>query len=169
MKFSFRNDKIDVAFDVLREVGQWLVDNGQELWQIDTLTPENLLDEYTTGNLYVMYADREDGTAPEPAAVFILQWEDPLYWPDVPPNTSSFIHKLAIRRAFAGQNLFAAIIDFWKSECMLRGIRTLELETDASRPKLMQFYERYGFKPTHQRQIHEFGQTFLCQYYVMTF
>ncbi|MVM38671.1 GNAT family N-acetyltransferase [Spirosoma sp. HMF3257] len=169
MKFSFRNDQTDVAFAVLREVGQWLVDNGQELWAIDTLTPENLLDEYTTGNFYVMYADREDGTEPEPAGVFILQWEDPLFWPDVPPNTSAFIHKLAIRRAFGGQNLFAEIIDFVRTECFRRDIKTFQLETDATRPKLMQFYERYGFQPTYQRQIHEFGQTFLCQFYVMTF
>lgn len=169
MQFSFRNDQPTIALTVLREVGQWLVDSGQELWQIDTLTQENLLDEYTTGNLYVLYADREDGSEPEPAGVFILQWEDPLYWPDVPANTSGFIHKLAIRRAFGGQNLFAAIIDFCRTECLQRGIKILQLETDATRPKLMQFYERYGFQPTYQRQIHEFGQTFLCQYYVMMF
>ena len=29
--------------------------------------------------------------------------------------------------------------------------------------------ERNGFVPTYQRSIHEFGQTFLCQYYVPRF
>ncbi|ADB40522.1 GNAT family N-acetyltransferase [Spirosoma linguale] len=169
MQFTFRNDQPDLALTILREVGQWLADNDRELWKVGTLTAENLLDEYTTGNLYVMYADREEGTGPEPAAVFILQWIDPLYWPDVPPNTSGFIHKLAIRRPFNGQNLFAAIIDFSRAECLKRGIKTLQLETDASRPKLMQFYERYGFQPTHRREMHEFGQSFTSQFYVMTF
>ncbi len=168
MTFTYRNDQPDVAIDILREVGQWLVDNDHQLWDVDTLTPENLLDEHTTGNLYVMYADRGDDP-PEPAAVFILQWQDPLYWPDVPANTSGFIHKLAIRRFFAGQNLFAAIIDFCRDECLRRGIRLLQLETDATRPKLMQFYERQGFQRTYQRQIQEFGQTFLCQFYELTF
>ena len=169
MTFSFRNDQPDVAIAVLREVGQWLVDNDRRLWNVEALTAENLLDEHTTGNLYVMYATRPDGTLPEPAGVFILQWKDPLYWPDVPPNTSGFIHKLAIRRAFAGQNLFAEIIRFCRDECLRRGIRTLQLETDATRPKLMQFYERYGFQPTYQRPLEEFGDRFLCQFYVMTF
>ena len=169
MTFSFRNDQPDIAIDVLREVGQWLVDNDQELWNVAKLTPENLLNEYTTSNFYVMYADRGEGTVPEPAGVFILQWEDPLYWPDVLPNTSGFIHKLAIRRAFSGQNLFAAIIDFCRDECLKRNIKTLQLETDATRPKLMQFYERHEFQPTYRRQIHEFEQSFLCQFYVMTF
>lgn len=169
MLFTFRNDQPDVALAILREVGQWLVDNDRELWQVDTLTAENLLNEYTTGNLFVLYADRETGAGPEPAAVFILQWVDPLYWPDVPPNTSGFIHKLAIRRPFNGQNLFAAIIDFSREECLKRAINTLQLETDATRPKLMQFYERYGFTPTYQRDMHEFGQLFTCQFYMMTF
>ncbi|GAB3943847.1 GNAT family N-acetyltransferase [Spirosoma harenae] len=168
MSFTFRNDQPELAIDILREVGQWLVDTNQELWAIDTLKSENLLDQYTTGNLYVMYA-AEEGKAPEPAAVLILQWEDPLFWPDVPPNTSGFIHKLAIRRQFAGQNLFGHILDFCRTECLKRGIDTLQLETDATRPKLMAFYERYGFQPTYQRPIHEFGQSFLCQYYIMKF
>jgi len=168
MTFSFRNDQTEVAINVLREVGQWLVDNDRELWDVDKLTAENLLDEYTTNNLYVLYADLNEGAGPEPAAVFILQWEDPLYWPEVPANTSGFIHKLAIRRPFNGQNLFAEIINFCRGECLKRGIETLQLETDATRPKLMQFYERYGFQPTYQRTVHEFGQSFLCQFYILT-
>lgn len=168
MTFLFRNDQPELAIDILREVGQWLVDRDQTLWEIDTLTSENLLDSYTAGNLYVMYAQL-GGTRSEPAAVFILQWEDPLYWPDVPANTSGFIHKLAIRRAFTGQNLFAAILDFCRTECLRRGIKTLQLETDATRPRLMAFYERHGFTPTYQRPMHEFGQSFLCQFYIMTF
>lgn len=168
MTFSFRNDQPEVAVDVLREVGQWLVDNDRELWNVEALTLENLIDDFTRDQLYVMYADREDGTPPEPAAVFILQWEDPHYWPDVPVNTSGFIHKLAIRRPFNGQNLFASIVDFCRNECLKRGIQTLELETDAERPKLTQFYERHGFQPTYQRVMHEFGKSFTCQFYILT-
>lgn len=169
MTFSFRNDQPNVAINLLREVGQWLVDNDRRLWNVEALTTENLLDEHTTGNLYVMYADRHDGAGPEPASAFILQWEDPLYWPDVPPNTSGFIHKLAIRQPFTGQNLFDAIVHFCREECLRRGIQMLQLETDSSRPKLMQFYERHGFQPTYQRQMEEFGDTFLSQFYIMTF
>ncbi|SFE60806.1 GNAT family N-acetyltransferase [Spirosoma endophyticum] len=167
MTFTFRNDQPDLAIDILREVGQWLAENDRELWEVDTLTPKNILDQFTTNNLYVMYADKQDGTTPEPAAVFILQWEDPLFWPDVPANTSGFIHKLAIRRPFNGQNLFATILDFSRDECLKRGIKTLQLETDATRPKLMQFYERHGFQPTYQRAMEEFGQSFLSQFYVL--
>lgn len=163
MLFSFRNDQPDEFLAILREVGQWLVDSNQTLWNIDTLTADNLIDTYTEGNCYVLYADDV------PAATVILQWKDPLFWPDVPDNTSGFIHKLAIRRSFAGQNLFSTIINFCREACLRRDIHLLQLETDATRPKLMQYYERYGFTPTYQRDIEEFGQSFRCQFYVLEF
>ncbi len=162
MTFTFRNDRTDVFLGILREVGQWLADGKQTLWAIDTLTSENLFDAYTTGNCYVLYVDNE------PAATVILQWKDPLYYADVPDNTAGFIHKLAIRRAFAGQNLFQTILDFCRAECLKRGIHEIQLETDATRPALTQFYERYGFVPLYQKTMFEFGQPFQCQYYVLT-
>ncbi|MDB5242114.1 MAG: family acetyltransferase [Spirosoma sp.] len=163
MTVTFRNDQPDEFIAILREVGQWLVDSQQEMWQLDTLTPGNLIDAYTRDNCYVMYVR---GT---PAAAFILQWKDPLYYADVPDNTACFIHKLAIRRLFSGQNLFAHILDFCRGQCLARNIHEIQLETDATRPALMRFYERHGFKPTYQKQIEEFGQTFTCQYYQLHF
>lgn len=163
MTFTFRTDQPDDFLTILREAGQWLTDNKQEMWQLDTLTPDNLFDQYTRGNCYVMYAGQI------PAAAFILQWKDPLYYPDVPDNTAGFIHKLAIRRQFSGQSLFAHILDFCQRECLTRTIHEIQLETDATRPALLRFYERHGFEPTHQKRIQEFGQSFLCQYYVLRF
>ena len=164
MTITFRNDQPDDFMAILHEVGQWLVDTQQEMWQLDTLTPDNLIDDYTRDNCYVMYADNE------PAATFILQWKDPLYYPDVPDNTAGFIHKVAIRRSFSGQHLFTHICwIFASNECLVRNIHEIQLETDATRPSLLHFYERHGFQPTYQKEIHEFGQTFTCQYYVLRF
>ncbi|RYC71778.1 GNAT family N-acetyltransferase [Spirosoma sordidisoli] len=161
MTITFRNDRLDDFLAILHEVGQWIIDTGQEMWQLDTLTIDNLVDEYTRDNCYVLYVDQT------PAATFILQWKDPLYYPDVPDNTAGFIHKLAIRRPFAGQDLFTAILDFCRSQCLARNIYEIQLETDATRPALLRFYERHGFQPTYQKRIHEFGQSFDCQYYVL--
>ena len=163
MTYTFRNDKPDEFIPIIQEVGQWLIDSGQTMWGPGTLTADNLIGDYTRGNCWVMYADAVA------AATFILQWEDPLYYPDVPPNTVGLIHKVAIRRQFAGQNLFQPILDFCKRECLKRGINTIQLETDATRPALLRFYERNGFTPTYEKQISEFGQQFLCQYYELDF
>ncbi|QHT65239.1 GNAT family N-acetyltransferase [Rhodocytophaga rosea] len=159
MTFTFYDDKPEEFLTILREVGQWLTASNKEMWQLDTLTAENLFDEYTLGNCFVMYVDQI------PAATFILQWKDPLYYSDVPDNTAGFIHKVAIRRKFAGQGIFAHILDFCRKQCLKRNIYQIQLETDATRPSLMRFYEQYSFQPTYRKVIHEFGQTFTCQYY----
>ncbi|MBO0933689.1 GNAT family N-acetyltransferase [Fibrella aquatilis] len=173
MTYTFRNDQPEVFLHIVREVAQWLVDGGQVLWEPGTLTADNLFDRYTRHNCYVMYAHQDDAgstsRSPEPAGAFILQWESPIYYPDLPANTAGIIHKLAIRRSFAGQNLFQPILDFCKETCLERGIHEIQLETDATRPALMRFYERNGFTPLYQKQIHEFGQDFRCQYYAMRF
>ena len=163
MTITFRNDQTDAFLSTLHEVGRWLVDTQQEMWQLATLTAANLIDDYTRDNCYVMYVNNT------PAATFILQWKDPLYYPDVPDNTAAFIHKVAIRRSFSGQHLFAQMLDFCRAECLARNIHEIQLETDATRPSLLRFYERHGFQPTYQKQIHEFGQSFICQYYVLRF
>ena len=163
MHITFRNDTTNDFFLIVREVAQWLTDDGQELWAVDTLIADNLIDEHTRGNCYVLYV------GDIPAATFILQGQSLIYFPDVLPNTAGIIHKLAIRRAFAGRNLFQFILDFCKDDCLKRGIHEILLETDATRPALMRFYERNGFTPTYQKENHEFGQTFTCQYYVLRF
>lgn len=163
MTYTFRNDQPETFLSLLREVGQWLVDTRQTMWEPDSLTVANLIDGYTRDNCYVMYADET------PAAAFILQWEDPLYYADVPVGTAGFIHKLAIRRAFSGQNLFASILEFCRQCCLERNVREIQLETDATRPSLLRFYERYGFAPTRRRTVAEFGQSFDCQFYVLQF
>lgn len=163
MTYTFRNDDPDAFLSILRETGQWLADNQQPLWAVDSLTADNLIDDHTRGNCYVMYADDV------PAATFILQWTDPLYYADVPDNTAGFMHKVAIRRSFSGQNLFAPILDFCKQRCLARNLHEIQLETDATRPALMRFYERYGFLPTRRKIVEEFGQQFDCQYYGIRF
>lgn len=163
MIHTFQNNNPDDFLFIVQEVGQWLIDSGQVMWGPGTLTADNLIDDYTRGNCFVLYADDT------PAATFILQWQDPLYYPDVQANTVGLIHKVAIRRQFAGQNLFQPMLDFCKAECLKRSIREIQLETDATRPALLRFYERNGFTPTYQKSVSEFGQTFLCQYYTLSF
>jgi len=69
MTLTFRNDQPDDFLGILREAGQWMTDNNQEMWQLDTLTADNLFDEYTHDNCYTMYADNVA------VDTFVLQWK----------------------------------------------------------------------------------------------
>ena len=163
MTITFRNYDYQTALDILRETALRLKDEGRQMWNPDTITEANIITDLTRHGTYVVYADDT------PAATFILQWEDPLYWPEFAAEVSGFLHKLAIRRAFAGQHLFVHILDFCKQECLKKDIHTLRLDTDFQRPKLMQFYEKHGFSQVKRKAIHEFGQDFDCMLYEIHF
>ena len=135
----------DEAISIIREAAQWLTDSGKPMWHLDELTPERLVkpdNEFMT--LW-----RGD----ESAATLILSFYDPFFWPDVGPGESGFIHKLAVRRKFAGQGLAEALIRHTADLCRERGIPALRLDCDPHRPKLCAFYESVGFRLTEVRAI----------------
>jgi hypothetical protein len=155
---AFRNEP-KVALEILQEVAYWLQEQGAMLWEPDSLKAENLVTPLTEKGIQVVYVEDE------PAATFALQWEDPLFWPEIQPDTSGFIHKLAIRRTFAGQDLFMPILRWCLDRCQEKGIDVLRLDTEYKRPKLKALYEGYGFVPVRRQLVKEGEQEWDCQLY----
>lgn len=131
---------VDGAVEIMRETAQWLVDARMPLWEPENLTAEKLTNGLESDNFIVIKAGGE------PAAAMILQWRDMLYWPMIGDDESGFIHKLCVRRKFAGHGLPRFMVDYAVEECRTKGIHFLRLDTDAGRPKLCGLYERLGFK-----------------------
>jgi GNAT superfamily N-acetyltransferase len=59
---------------------------------------------------------------------------------------SLYVHRLAVRRAFAGATVSHALLRFAADEAKRRGCSALRLDCIASRPKLRAVYERFGFR-----------------------
>jgi GNAT superfamily N-acetyltransferase len=70
---------------------------------------------------------------------------DPEFWPEEPPEDSTFIHRLAVRRQYAGTGVSSALIDWAVERTRSLGRHYLRLDCDALRPRLREFYERHGF------------------------
>ena len=138
--FDVLAGEADLAIAIMREVAQWCIDTGKPMWKLSELTRQELLCGPRDEKSFVVA--RVDGL---PAASMILQWYDPLFWPSVEENQSGFIHKLCVRRSFAGRSLSVKMIDHAKRECEKRGIRYLRLDTDPTRPTLRRLYEGLGF------------------------
>ena len=79
----------------------------------------------------------------KPVIAALLQDRDPDIWPD--DGTALIVHKLAVRRAYAGRGLANRMLDFAAEHARAQGRKWLRLDTDATRPKLRSFYERAGF------------------------
>lgn len=139
--WEIRAGETDLAISVMREVAQWCIDAGLPMWALNELTREALLRHPPAeADFRVAYVDGE------PAAAMILQWRDPKFWPEVPEGESGFIHKLCVRRAFAGRGMSARMVDAAVAECRQRGATCLRLDTDNGRPRLCRLYEAMGFR-----------------------
>ena len=123
---------------VLREAAQWLIDQQRPLWAVSDFSDESVQRD-VSGGFYV--AAKVDAAV---VGVVRFQREDLSFWPDAEPGTSAFLHKLAVRRAWAGQGVSAALLAFSREHARSLGLRYLRLDCVADRQPLRMLYEGFG-------------------------
>jgi GNAT superfamily N-acetyltransferase len=133
--------------DVLAEAAQWLQQAGMPLWRTDELSPASIAADLSTGLFFLA----EDAGAP--VGVVKFQLEDPIFWPDAPANDAAYIHRLAIRRRYAGTGLSTALLHWAVARAQEYGRSYLRLDCEASRPRLRAIYERFGFRYHSDKQV----------------
>jgi len=140
---------------ILREAAQWLEQTGRPMWRDDELLPARIVADVDAGLFFVA---EWDGQA---AGVVKFQLEDSLFWPDVPPGKSAFVHRLAVKRQFAGRGVSSALLCWAVERARTLGKNYLRLDCEASRPQLRAVYERFGFRHHSDRQV---GPYFVSRY-----
>jgi GNAT superfamily N-acetyltransferase len=141
--------------EILCEAAHWLEQSGMRMWRDDELVPSRIAGDVDTGLFHVAEC------AGEVAGVVKFQLEDELFWPDVPPMESAFVHRLAVRRHFAGGGISSALLNWAVEEARSHGRDYLRLDCEASRSKLRAVYERFGFRHHSDRQV---GPYFVSRY-----
>lgn len=58
----------------------------------------------------------EARTGEQLAGVMKFELEDPFFWPEIAPGTSAFVHKLAVRRAWAKKGVSTDLLSFARYE-----------------------------------------------------
>ena len=145
-KYKFTTGDVDESVLIMTEAAQWLIDTGEPMWSLDELSRNALRNP--PHEFIVMYD--ADGNS---ISTLLLSYEDKFFYPEIPPNTSGFIHKLAIRRKYAGKGLAKILIDYVKSVCKEKGIESIRLDCDPHRNKLCAFYESLGFGMTEIKRM----------------
>jgi GNAT superfamily N-acetyltransferase len=79
----------------------------------------------------------------------------------VAQNDSAFIHRLAVRRRFAGGEISSALLLWAIARTHTLGRRYLRLDCEASRARLRALYERIGFRFHSNKQV---GPYFVARY-----
>ncbi|WP_062365147.1 GNAT family N-acetyltransferase [Variovorax paradoxus] len=124
---------------VLQEAAQWLSDGGRALWSGAEIGRERVLRDTSAGLFHVA---REGGQL---AGVMKFELEDPIFWPEIAPGTSAFVHKLAVRRAWAKKGISTELLSFARGHARALGRSYLRLDCVADRPGLRNLYEHFGF------------------------
>jgi len=126
------------AVSILREAAAHFAQRGIEVWTEDELREDDFAAAARAGELIVGY------TGALAAATMLLQPADLLYWPAAAPQSALYVHKVAVRRAFAGRGWLERLVAFAASEAGARGLPFLRLDT-LEGPTLRALYERFGF------------------------
>lgn len=141
--------------EILGEAARWLEQRGMLMWRDDELVASRLAADVAAGLFFIAEYNQE------PAGVVKFQLEDLEFWPDVPQGESAFVHRLAVRRSFAGGKVSAALLNWALERARSLGKKYLRLDCEASRPKLCALYERCGYVHHSDRQV---GPYFVSRY-----
>jgi ribosomal protein S18 acetylase RimI-like enzyme len=128
---------VDAVAAILTEAADWVAGLDHPQWP-SPFPREQVVQLVERGELYVA---RLDG---EVAATVTLQWSDVPYWGERPPD-AGYVHKLAVRRDFAGRGVGHALVAWAEAETLAHGRSYLRLDCLAANPRIRRYYEELGF------------------------
>lgn len=138
--YQVNENNIELFSDVLINAAKWLDSTEQPMWKVQDLSAEELLKKYDMNDMKLCY---DNGNL---IGVFILQWCDCLFWPELNKNSSGFVHKLAVTIENRKQGNGKKILESAEDYCKDRGIYSLRLNCGTARLRLRNFYESAGFQ-----------------------
>ena len=138
----------DAAIAVMREVSRWGRERGLRLWPEEWLTREALMTEEAGPESFCV-----GSFGGKTACAFILQWQDREWWPHAPAGEAAYLHKLCVRRDFAGKDVPAKVLDYIRRECKKRGATAIRLDTAWDEEAVKEIYLRLGFEIADRREL----------------
>lgn len=153
-----KEEKLELIRDILKESALWLRSTGSTQWS-DILEGKDNHDvplAIQRGEIY--YATIDDN----PAGMFILwenqsDWDAGLWGPDSNEQWL-YLHRLAIRRQYAGTQLALFLIQAAKNVSSNRGKKGIRLDCMAEKAYLNDFYVRSGFSLTQTVKDWDIGE-----------
>jgi GNAT superfamily N-acetyltransferase len=142
----------EVVSEILREAAQWQEHAGMPLWREEHIGVAHILDDVRAGIFFLAEYPGES------AGTMKFQLEDPLFWPEACEGEAAYVHRLAVRRRYAGTGVSTTLLRWAVERTRALGRPYLRLDCAAARLKLRAIYERFGF--LH----HSYGQ--IGAYYV---
>jgi GNAT superfamily N-acetyltransferase len=148
------SDLVTVS-EILQEAAAWLQATGRHMWRSDELTSERIYRDVELGLFHLAYCGHE------PAGTIKFQLADGIFWPDFPGDDAAYVHRIAVRRKFAGKGISTSMLSWALNRASALGRSYLRLDCEAARTPLRAIYERFGFQLHSYRKV---GPYFVARY-----
>ena len=148
-------EDVSIVHDMLLEAARWVDALGVVMWEQGELELERLRSEVAAGSFFIAFIGNDAAGAVK------FQLDDLLFWPDLPQTDSAFVHRLVVRRSYAGRGVSTALLAWAVERTRQLGKSWLRLDCDADRPKLRALYEQFGFTFHSFRQV---GPYYVARY-----
>jgi GNAT superfamily N-acetyltransferase len=153
-------EEAPIVASILAEVDAWVAALGTPMWELGEVDAVRVAAEVASGLFAIAWSEAEA------AGTVKFQLEDPEFWPDRPGDNAAYIHRLGVRRKFAGGLISTALMTWAVERARGLGKDVLRLDCDADRTSLRAIYERFGFRYHSDRQV---GPYYVARYeYVLS-
>lgn len=149
---------IPIIEEILLDAVQWLDSINRSLWSESEVKWDKLSKRYDISEFRILYVGND------PAGCVVIADNDPIFWKGIPKGESLYIHKLAVKRKFAGQGYSKILINCAKNIARERGIKTVRLDCEQYQPRLRAVYEREGFVCVKEETIYGKYDTTFYEY-----
>jgi GNAT superfamily N-acetyltransferase len=139
---------VPAVASILEEVDAWVRErDALPMWELDEINPARIAREVREGGYAVAWAGGEA------AGTVKFKLQDPEFLAARAMDNAAYIHRLAVRRRFAGQGVSQALMAWAAERARTLGRDVLRLDCDAHRASLRAVYERFGFMYRDDRQV----------------
>jgi GNAT superfamily N-acetyltransferase len=129
---------VSAVATLLDEATLWVEARGYEQWPLP-FPREEIADAIERGEVYVAEVGGDV------VATVTLLWDDELHWGERPPD-AAYVHKLAVSRARAGQQIGRAIVEWADETAAANGRSFLRLDCQRANPGIRNYYDELGFE-----------------------
>ena len=136
-----------IVSSILKEAASWLRTTGRPMWRDDELNPDRIDQDVQNGLFYLALYDDE------PAGTIKFQLQDSRFWPDLPSNDAAHVHRVAVKRQFAGRGVSSRMLEWAFNHAADLGRSYLRLDCEADRKALRTIYEQFGFRLHSYRDV----------------
>lgn len=131
--------------DLLSQAASWLAGRGIHQWPVP-FPADRVATKIAEGHVFVA---RNGSTVV--GTITLDFWADPEFWQEADDGDAGYVHRLAVRRDWAGQGVGALLLDWAADQVARSGRRWLRLDCMKDNHSLHNYYRRLGFE--HLRDV----------------